>query len=69
MEYDENEKPYFEFKNMPELDRSTRHVLDKIVPLCTWGVQIQHFVDIHGRDEYGLVDHALASSIRNVLKV
>ena len=35
---------------------------------CVMIVQIQHFVTVHSRYEYGLVSHALAAALQAILK-
>lgn len=50
------------------IDPSLKHLVEKLLPLATYYMSVEAFVDIHARFEYGTVNHALCSAIRVFLK-
>ncbi|CAO3622233.1 unnamed protein product [Cunninghamella blakesleeana] len=50
------------------LDPSLRHMVEKLLPLATYYMSIDSFVEQFSRFEYGTVNHALCSAIRVFLK-
>ena len=48
----------------PTLDPSLRHLVEKILPLATYYMSVDEFIQEHARFEFGTVNHALASAIR-----
>ncbi|KAI8341283.1 Spc98 family-domain-containing protein [Chlamydoabsidia padenii] len=52
----------------PTLDPSLRHMVEKLLPLATYYMSVDAFVEEFGRFPYGTVNHALCSAIRVFLK-
>ncbi|KAI9300938.1 gamma-tubulin complex component protein [Cunninghamella echinulata] len=52
----------------PTLDPSLRHMVEKLLPLATYYMSVDSFVEQFSRFEYGTVNHALCSAIRVFLK-
>ncbi|KAH8090462.1 putative gamma-tubulin complex component 2 [Filobasidium floriforme] len=52
----------------PSLDRSLRNMVEKILPLATFFTAVTAFLDLRNDTAYGMVNHALASGIRGVLR-
>ncbi|CAO3595871.1 unnamed protein product [Absidia cylindrospora] len=52
----------------PTLDQSLRHMVEKLLPLATYYMSVDAFVEQFARFEYGTVNHALCSAIRVFLK-
>lgn len=44
-------------------------MLDRILPLATYYTGIAAFIESRSHTDYGLVNHALCASIRDMLKV
>ncbi|KAI7904831.1 gamma-tubulin complex component protein [Cokeromyces recurvatus] len=52
----------------PTLDPSIKHLVEKILPLATFYLSLNAFVEQYTRYEYGTVNHALCAGIRAFLK-
>jgi gamma-tubulin complex component 2 len=52
----------------PQLDPSLRDLVERIIPLATYYTSISTFVELRSHLDYGLVNHALCASIRDMLK-
>ncbi|KAJ7915528.1 Spc98 family-domain-containing protein [Mycena leptocephala] len=52
----------------PSLDSSLRDLVERILPLGTYYTAILSFVELRSHLDYGLVNHALCASIRDMLK-
>ncbi|KAI8337389.1 gamma-tubulin complex component protein [Choanephora cucurbitarum] len=52
----------------PTLDPSLQHLVKKILPLATYYVSIESFIDQYSRFEYGTVNHALCAGMRVFIK-
>lgn len=52
----------------PTLDPSLKHLVEKLLPLATYYISVQAFVELYARYEYGTINHALCSGIRVFLK-
>jgi gamma-tubulin complex component 2 len=50
------------------VDPSLKHLVEKILPLATYYMSVDAFVDVYSRFEYGTINHALCSAIRVFLK-
>ncbi|KAI8089941.1 gamma-tubulin complex component protein [Halteromyces radiatus] len=50
------------------LDPSLRHMVEKLLPLATYYMSVDAFVEQFARFEYGTVNHALCSAMRVFLK-
>lgn len=50
------------------LDGSLLSVLKRLLPMATYYMAIQTFVEMRNATEYGMVNHALASGVREILK-
>ncbi|KAI8385733.1 gamma-tubulin complex component protein [Blakeslea trispora] len=57
-----------EYTMDPTLDPSLRHLVEKILPLATYYVSIESFIDQYSRFEYGTVNHALCAGMRVFVK-
>ena len=55
--------------NPPFTDPSLSDLVERILPLATYYTGITSFVELRSHLEYGLVNHALCASIRDMLKV
>lgn len=53
----------------PLVDPSLRDLVDRVLPLATYYTGISTFVESRSHTDYGLVNHALCASIRDMLKV
>ena len=53
----------------PFTDPSLSDLVERILPLATYYTGITSFIEMRSHLEYGLVNHALCASIRNMLKV
>ena len=51
------------------LDPSLSDLVERILPLSTYYTGITSFIELRSHLEYGLVNHALCASIRDMLKV
>jgi hypothetical protein len=51
------------------LDPSLSDLVERILPLATYYTGITSFIEQRSHLEYGLVNHALCASIRDMLKV
>lgn len=49
-------------------DRSAASQVSLLLPLCESAVQLREFVRVHGRYEFGLVSHSLASAIKVIIR-
>jgi gamma-tubulin complex component 2 len=54
--------------DQPTCDFSLMFLIQKMLPLCNNHDIVQEFVNVHSQFEYGLVSHALCSSIRVLCK-
>lgn len=52
----------------PSMDPSLRYLVEKILPLATFFTAVNAFVDLRNDVAFGMVNHALASGIRGVLR-
>ncbi|KAF7294696.1 Spindle pole body component [Mycena indigotica] len=52
----------------PALDSSLRDLVERILPLGTYYTAISSFVELRSHLDFGLVNHALCASIRDMLK-
>ncbi|KAJ7460944.1 Spc98 family-domain-containing protein [Mycena galericulata] len=52
----------------PSLDSSLRDLVERILPLGTYYTAILSFVELRSHLDYGLVNHALCASVRDMLK-
>lgn len=50
------------------LDPSLKHLVEKILPLATYYMSVNAFVDQFSRFEYGTVNHALCAGMRVFIK-
>ncbi|KAI9279674.1 gamma-tubulin complex component protein [Umbelopsis sp. AD052] len=50
------------------LDPSIRQLVEKLLPIATYYMSVDAFVELHSRFEFGTVSHALCSAIRSLLK-
>jgi Gamma tubulin complex component N-terminal len=53
----------------PRADPSIRQLVEKLLPIATYYMSVDAFVELHSRFEFGTVSHALCSAIRSLLKV
>ena len=53
----------------PFIDPSLSDLVERILPLATYYTGITSFIEMRSHLEYGLVNHALCASIRDMLKV
>jgi len=53
----------------PFADPSLSDLVERILPLATYYTGITSFIQLRSHLEYGLVNHALCASIRDMLKV
>lgn len=53
----------------PFVDPSLSDLVERILPLATYYTGITSFIEMRSHLEYGLVNHALCASIRDMLKV
>lgn len=53
----------------PVVDPSLSDLVERILPLATYYTGITSFIELRSHLEYGLVNHALCASIRDMLKV
>ena len=53
----------------PLIDPSLSDLVERILPLATYYTGITSFIELRSHLEYGLVNHALCASIRDMLKV
>ena len=53
----------------PFVDPSLSDLVERILPLATYYTGITSFIELRSHLEYGLVNHALCASIRDMLKV
>lgn len=49
-------------------EQSLINVLTRILPVCSHYAYVSHYVNVHARFEYGLVNHAFTGAIRRMLK-
>ncbi|TDL20542.1 hypothetical protein BD410DRAFT_829604 [Rickenella mellea] len=56
------------FVTAPSLDASLRDLVERILPLATYYTAIASFIEQRSHLDYGLVNHALCASIRDMLK-
>ncbi|KAI9022773.1 Spc98 family-domain-containing protein [Phycomyces nitens] len=52
----------------PTMDPSVRHLVEKILPLATYYISVNAFVEQYSRFEYGTINHALCSGMHVFLK-
>ncbi|RPA92123.1 hypothetical protein L873DRAFT_1711258 [Choiromyces venosus 120613-1] len=57
-----------QFKILPGLDPSLRDLANTMLKVATHYGAVEAFVEVHSREEFGAVNHALCSSIRRLLK-
>ncbi|KAI5783855.1 gamma-tubulin complex component protein [Peziza echinospora] len=57
-----------QFKVLPGLDPSLRDLTDETLKMATYYGAVDAFVEVHSREEYGAVNHALCAAIRKLLK-
>jgi len=57
-----------QFKILPGLDPSLRDLANTMLEMATHYGAVEAFVEVHSREEFGAVNHALCSSIRRLLK-
>ncbi|ORY93853.1 gamma-tubulin complex component protein [Syncephalastrum racemosum] len=50
------------------LDPSLRHLVEKLLPLATYYMSIEAFVEQYSRYEYGSINHALCAAISSLMK-
>lgn len=50
------------------IDPSLKHLVEKILPLATYYVSVNDFVEVYSRYEYGTINHALCAAIQVFLK-
>lgn len=50
------------------LDPSLRHMVEKLLPLATYYMSVDSFVEQYSRYEYGSINHALSAAISTILK-
>ncbi|KAM3586873.1 gamma tubulin complex Spc97/GCP2 subunit Alp4 [Umbelopsis sp. WA50703] len=50
------------------LDPSLRQLVEKLLPIATYYMSIDAFVELHSRFEFGTISHALCAAIRSLLK-
>ncbi|OAD77487.1 hypothetical protein PHYBLDRAFT_154555 [Phycomyces blakesleeanus NRRL 1555(-)] len=50
------------------IDPSVRHLVEKILPLATYYISVNAFVEQYSRFEYGTINHALCSGMHVFLK-
>eukprot|EP00929_Paragymnodinium_shiwhaense_P097537 TRINITY_DN59193_c0_g1_i1.p1 TRINITY_DN59193_c0_g1~~TRINITY_DN59193_c0_g1_i1.p1 ORF type:complete len:1038 (-),score=126.78 TRINITY_DN59193_c0_g1_i1:350-3463(-) len=58
----------FELQAPAGADTSNIQFLRQVLPLCDHHAAVQRFVEVQGQYEYGTVNHALSSAIRELLK-
>ena len=51
------------------LDPSLLSLVQRLLPLATYYTAIDSFIELRNSTEFGMVNHALASGIRELLKV
>lgn len=51
------------------LDPSLRHLVEKLLPLATYYMSVEAFVEQYSRYEYGSINHALCAAISSLMKV
>lgn len=56
------------YKNHCNIDPSLRHLVEKILPLATYYMSIDAFVEQYSRFEYGTINHALCAGMRVFLR-
>ncbi|KAI0764704.1 Spc98 family-domain-containing protein [Fomes fomentarius] len=52
----------------PSLDPSLRDLVERILPLATYYTAITSFIELRSHVDFGLVNHALCASMRDMLK-
>ncbi|KAH9915464.1 Spc98 family-domain-containing protein [Epithele typhae] len=52
----------------PTLDPSLRDLVERILPLATYYTAISSFIELRSHLDFGLVNHALCASMRDMLK-
>ncbi|ORX62322.1 hypothetical protein DM01DRAFT_1331765 [Hesseltinella vesiculosa] len=52
----------------PTLDPSLRHLVEKLLPLASYYMSLDAFVVKYSRFEYGTINHALCSALRDLTK-
>ncbi|KAI0746314.1 Spc98 family-domain-containing protein [Daedaleopsis nitida] len=52
----------------PSLDPSLRDLVERILPLATYYTAISSFIELRSHLDFGLVNHALCASMRDMLK-
>jgi gamma-tubulin complex component 2 len=55
--------------DLPFVDPSLSDLVERILPLATYYTGITSFIEMRSHLDYGLVNHALCASIRDMLKV
>ncbi|CAG8476641.1 8431_t:CDS:2, partial [Diversispora eburnea] len=50
------------------LDPSLKDLTERVLPLATYYISIDTFIEIHSEFEYGFVSHALCAAMRGLLK-
>lgn len=50
------------------LDPSLRHMVEKLLPLSTYYISVENFVEQYSRYEFGSINHALTAAISTILK-
>ncbi|KAJ3098018.1 Gamma-tubulin complex component 2 [Phlyctochytrium bullatum] len=58
-----------EFKIEKTLDTSLAELTHRIIKASSHYRRISHFIEIHSAFDYGMVSHALAAAMRNVIKI
>ena len=56
------------FRIMPGLDPSLRDLATTMLSMATHYCAVEAFTDVQSREEFGLINHALGSAIRKILK-
>lgn len=54
---------------MSDVDPSLRDLVERILPLATYYTAISAFIESRSHIDFGLVNHALCASMRDMLKV
>ncbi|KAJ2956059.1 hypothetical protein NQZ79_g8038 [Umbelopsis isabellina] len=50
------------------LDPSLRQLVEKLLPIATYYMSVDAFVELHSRFEFGTISHALCAALRSLLK-
>ena len=56
------------FRILPGLDPSLRDLTSSMLDIATYYVAVEAFIDVHSREDFGSINHALCASMRRLLK-